>query len=120
MLISKLDQYVARKNERLRRDSLMTGLTGVFLLISGIWQISSNAGASLSAVFMFVGALIMFMMSLWDLLAYRRSFSQKDQNARLPSVRATGELEAHSSEQSLLPTSVTEQTTRHLDSSEKR
>ena len=119
MLISKLDQYVARKNERLRRDGVMTGLTGLFLLISGIWQLSSNAGALLPAIFMFVGALIMFMMSLWDLLAYRRSFSQGDQSARAPSVLATGELEAQSSEQSL-PASVTEQTTRHLEKSMER
>src|SRR5712664_1613461 len=69
MLISRLDEYLARKNERLRRDGIMTGLSGLFLLISGIWQVASNAGASLPAVFMFAGALIMFMMSLWDILA---------------------------------------------------
>jgi len=114
MLISKLDEYLARKNERLRRDGIVTGLAGLFLLISGIWQVASNAGASLPAVFMFAGALIMFMMSLWDILAYRRSLSQRDQSAQLPSTSVTGELQARSSEPSL-PTSITEQTTRHLE-----
>ena len=113
MLISRLDEYLARKNERLRRDGIMTGLSGVFLLLSGIWQ-ASTAGVRLPAVLMFVGALIMFMMSLWDLLAHRRSLARGDQKSQFPSAAPTGELEAHRSSQ-IPPRSVTEHTTRHFE-----
>ena len=67
-LVSRLDEYVERKHERMRRDGILTGLSSVFLLISGIWQLASNPGAWLAAAFMFVGALIMLMASMWDML----------------------------------------------------
>src|SRR2546427_615277 len=44
MLVSKLDKYVERKDERMRRDCMLTGFSGVFLLISGIWRLVSNPG----------------------------------------------------------------------------
>ena len=52
-LVSRLDEYVERKSERMRRDGILTGLSGVFLLISGIWQLASNPGTWLPAAFMF-------------------------------------------------------------------
>jgi hypothetical protein len=51
-LVSRLDEYVERKSERMLRDGILTGLSGVFLLISGIWQLTSNPGTRLSAAFM--------------------------------------------------------------------
>ncbi len=113
-LVSKLDEYVERKNERMRRDGILTGLSGLFLLISGIWQVASSPGAWLPAAFMFVGALIMLMVSTWDMLAYKRSRSRDAQNARTGSTAETGELRDHSSRQNSL-TGVTEHTTQHLD-----
>jgi len=112
-LVSKLDEYVGRKNERMRRDGILTGFSGVFLLVSGIWQLLSNPSAWLPAVFMFVGALIMLIVSMWDMLAYKRSRSRSSQDARLPSAAATGELKEHEPRQ--IPPAVTENTTRRLD-----
>lgn len=114
MLVSKLDDYVERKNERMRRDGILTGLSGVFLLISGIWQLSSNPGAWLPAAFMFLGALIMLIASMWDMLAYKRTRSRDVRNGRLPSAAKTGELKEHAPRQ-IPPAGVTEDTTRRLD-----
>jgi hypothetical protein len=58
----------------MRRDSILTGASGTFLLVSGIWQMTSNPGAWLPAAFMFVGALIMLMVSMWDLSSEQTSF----------------------------------------------
>src|SRR5713226_2679991 len=105
-LVSKLDDYVGRKNERMRRDGILTGFSGVFLLVSGIWQLVSNPAAWLPAVFMLV-------VSTWDMLAYKRTQSRNSRDARLSSVAATGELKEHEPRQ--IPPAVTENTTRRLD-----
>src|SRR5258707_10937639 len=64
-LVSKLDNYLERKHERLRRDSILTGLSGLFLLLSGTWQ-GMHAGGW-PTVFMLLGALIFFLVSAWDM-----------------------------------------------------
>ena len=110
-LVSKLDDYLGRKHERLRRDSIMTGLTSLFLLISGIWHLSSG-GTWLPAVFMFVGALLLFMSSMWDMFAYKRSQSRNAQTVQLPPAAKTDGLLDTSPPQMI---SVTEQTTRQLE-----
>jgi hypothetical protein len=113
MIASKLDNYLEQKNERIRRDGVLTGLSALFLLGSGIWQVISNAWGW-SAVFMFVGAFILLTASTWDMLAYKRSLSQKREKSLLASPTATGELKAYSPGQ-IPPTSIAESTTRHLD-----
>ena len=84
MLVSKLDNYLERKHERLRRDGLLTGLSGLFLLLSGIWQWTHTA--DWPTVFMLLGALILFLVSTWDLLTYKRSQVRKAHTTELPSV----------------------------------
>lgn len=84
------------------------------LLISGIWQLSSNPGAWLPAAFMFLGALIILIASTWDMLAYKRTRSREVRNGRLPSAANTGELKEHVPRQ-IPPAGVTEDTTRRLD-----
>jgi hypothetical protein len=46
MLVSKLDNYLERKHERLRRDIMLTGVSGSFLQLSGLWQWTHAAGWS--------------------------------------------------------------------------
>jgi hypothetical protein len=116
MLVSKLDDYLERKHERLRRDSVLTGLSGLFLLLSGIWQVTHAGGWP--AAFMLLGALILFLVSTWDLLAYKRSRLRKAQDAGLlPAAKPDG-LTANTPQ--IQPTSVTEQTTRFLETTENR
>ncbi len=113
MLVSKLDNYLERKHERLRRDSLLAGLSGLFLLFSGFWQWTHTAGWP--TVFMLLGAVILLLVSAWDFLAYKRSGVGKSETADLSSGQS--EL-TENTQRSLKPTRVTEQTTRLLDSAE--
>ena len=111
MFVSKLDNYLERKHERLRRDSLLTGLSGLFLLVSGIWQWAHAAGWP--TIFMLLGALILFLASTWDLFAFKRSQIRKAQRTEsLPRALAD---ESSATTRQLIGASVTEQTTRFLD-----
>ena len=116
-LVSKLDGYLERKHERLRRDSYLTGLSALFLLLSGIWQ-WTHAGGWPTA-FMLSGALILFLVSAWDLLAYKRSQTRRAQNKELPSRTQPVEL-PETTVRNLAATSVTDQTTRLLDQAKDR
>jgi hypothetical protein len=118
-LASKLDEHIARKDNRMRRDGVLTGLSGLFLLLSGVWSAASNPAAWLPAVLMFVGALILLLASGWDMLAFKRSRLRGAKDSRLSPAVKTGELEASSPRQ-IPPASVTEQTTRHLDPAASR
>ena len=106
-LVSKLDSYLERKHERLRRDSILSGLSGLFLLLSGIWQVTHAGGWP--AVFMLVGALIFFVVSTWDLLVYKRSQIRRTEDI--------GQLQSAKPDEPTQPQvlgSVTEETTRLL------
>src|SRR5262245_49928906 len=82
-LIDKLDAHIARKNERLRRDGVQTGISGLFLLLSGIWQLFSSPVTWLPAAFMLLGGVLLLMASAWDLAAYKRSLSRAVRNPEL-------------------------------------
>ncbi len=92
----------------MRRDGILTGFSGVFLLVSGIWQLASNPAAWLPAVFMFVGAFIMLIVSMWDMLAFKRARSHNAVDAS-----ETSEMKEHWPRQ--IPPRVTENTTRRLE-----
>lgn len=119
VLVSKLDEYLGRKDERIRRDSIITGVGGVLFLINGILQLVFTSGDWILAIFLFVCAFVMFVASMWDMLAYKR-ISSRNINAvnSLPTAN-TAELESNSPPQ-ISPPSVTEHTTRHLDTGRQR
>lgn len=64
VLAGKLDEYLERRNERLRRDSFLYHLIGFVFLITGIWE-----------PLMLPAAFTMFGFGTWNMLAYRRSIS---------------------------------------------
>jgi len=114
VLVSKLDEYLGRKDERIRRDSLITGGAGVLFLINGILQLVFSSGDCVLAIFLFFSAFVMFAASMWDLLAYKRISSRTIKSANPLSSAKTGELQSYSPPQ-ISPPSVTEDTTWHLD-----
>ena len=111
-LVSKLDNYLERKHERLRRDSILTGLSGLFLLVSGVWQ-GTHAGGW-PTVFMLLGALIFFLVSAWDMLVYKRSQLRRSQDSEHFLVEKPDEPTVNRQPQ-IRAASVTEETTRLLD-----
>jgi hypothetical protein len=111
-LVSRLDSYLERKHERLRRDSILSGLSGLFLFLSGIWQVTHAGGWP--AVFMLVGALIFFVVSTWDLLVYKRSQLRPKED-----IRQLQSAQSNEPTQPQVPGSVTEKTTRLLPDAER-
>jgi hypothetical protein len=113
-LLDKLDAYLERKNERLRRDSIVAAMGGSIFLFLTIYHLLKGEGFSFNVVFTFVFACLMFLWSAWDYLVYQRSLSKEARTQRLASEKRTSEipegkgLQAH-------PASVTEETTKHLD-----
>lgn len=95
---------------------MLTGLSGFFLLLSGIWQWTHTTGWP--TVFMLLGAVILFLVSTWDFLTYKRSQLRKAHDKELLPVAGPHELTSNNQQQ-ILPTSVTERTTRLFDTAEK-
>ena len=80
----KLDAYLERKNELVRRDSIVSGITGVIFLLMGLWgliqgtSVFSTVGVPLSL------AAFMFLASAWNYLAFRRSLSEAPKTSSEP------------------------------------
>jgi hypothetical protein len=117
-VLGKMDAYLERKNERLRRDSIVGAVGGTgFLFISLYHLLVQREGLSLNVGFTFLMALFMYFWGAWDYLVYRRSLSHRDA-AGLPGAADTKELPPPPKGVLGLaepPQSVADQTTRHLD-----
>jgi len=113
-LLDKLDAYLERKNERMRRDSIVAAISGSIFLFLSIYHLSKGEGLSFNVIFTFIFAILMFLWSVWDYLVYQRSLSKEESRQQLASVKTTSEIPV---EKGLpgQPASVTEGTTKHLD-----
>ena len=120
-LASKLDAYIERKNERLRRDGIGSAVFGLcFVLLAGyeLWKGSPFFGTT---GVMLLFALFMLLVSAWDMMAYRRSLDPRANSANPLSIKdpaATRELPPGRA--TPVPASVTETTTKHLDPARTR
>ena len=72
VLASKLDEYLTRRNERLRRDSVIYCLVGFTYLLMGIWEPA-----------MLLAAFAVFGFGVWNMLAYRRSLALESESGTL-------------------------------------
>jgi hypothetical protein len=116
-LLGKMDAYLERKNERIRRDSIVSAVAGAaFLFVSLYHLLVQGEGLSNNVVFMFLMASFMLVWSAWDFLVFRRSLSRAAA-PEPPPAPTTNELTTNSplGLKESPPLSVTEQTTRHLD-----
>ena len=75
MLASRLDAYLERRNELIRRDGIVSAGSGAVFLLMGIGNlIWGEGGWSGVGVPIFL-ACFMFLSSLWHYLAWQRSLS---------------------------------------------
>jgi hypothetical protein len=121
-LLGKMDAYLERKNERIRRDSIVSGVAGsAFLFISLYHLVVQGEGLSSNVVFMFLMACFMFVWSAWDFLVFRRSLSRAaaSEPHDAPTTKGLSQQVPLGLKESP-PLSVTEQTTRHLDAVSNR
>ncbi len=114
-MLGKLDAYFERKNERIRRDSISNAVIGCLFLFIGISHLLSGDGLNGTVILTFLSACFLFVWSLWDFLVFKRSQSPNLNPSEIPSASAAKELLPERQSEIVPPPSVTEQTTRHLD-----
>lgn len=114
-MLGKIDAYLERKNERIRRDSISNAVIGCLFLFIGISHLLSGDGLNGTVILTFLSACFLFVWSLWDFLVFQRSQSPNLNSSEISSASTTNELSPERSSEVLPPLSVTEQTTRHLD-----
>lgn len=113
-LITKLDNYLEWKNERLRRDSIFSGVSGAVFLFLSIYHLVSE-GVSFTVIFTFICACTLFFWSIWYYLVYQRSLSANKGTIEEESTVSQPEEVSATKILNLPPVSVTESTTKHLD-----
>jgi hypothetical protein len=118
ILASKMDAYLERKNERLRRDSILSAVNGCLFLFLGVRGLITEGGGSWfgGSWFPIVFGCFMLLWSLWDYMVYKRSLSLDLEKTKTMRVSSTHELESPDSAQGpSIPPGITESTTKHLD-----
>jgi hypothetical protein len=119
-LASKLDAYIERRNERLRRDAIGSAVFGVCFVLLSAYEFSQGAAIFSSAGVLLLFALFMFLVSAWDTMAYKRSLNPKSRHPDSLSISPEAETAPSSQTRRQLkpPTSVSESTTRSLADSQ--
>lgn len=84
VLAGKLDELIERRNERLRRDSILSYIFGVSFLLLGVLLVSSTGDWVSSAALSLTGCY-QFGYGIWLMLAYRRSLALNPKSAKLTS-----------------------------------
>ena len=118
-VLGKIDAYLERKNERLRRDSIVSAVGGCGFLFISIIHLLKGDGFSGNVIFTFLFACFMFVWSFWDFLVFKRSQSPNLNPSEIPSALTVKELSPQKQSEIVPPPSVTEQTTRHLETISK-
>jgi len=118
ILASKMDAYLERKNERIRRDSILAAFNGCLFIFLALYNVIGN-GASWSRWWIFLAlGPFMLLWSLWDHWVYKRSLSL-DVKVR-QAAPTTNELPPHDAAQVVQPLAITESTTQRLDENIER
>ena len=118
-MIAKLDDYLEWKNERLRRDSIVSAVSGSVFLFLSIYHLASE-GVSFTVIFTFIFACALFCWSIWYYLVYQRSLSANKKTIEDSTVLESEKVSSTNTlKLSSPPVSVTETTTKHLDPSRR-
>lgn len=140
-LVRKYDDYLESAQPKAAESAIVGGLMGSLLLLGGLISFKSSSGDSWLSIFT---GCTMLILSLLEYGRYRRSFAKKSleekteprakndlsiyQPDSLPAskrekalpAKTTGELSTLRLQKQAAPPSVTEHTTKHLDSMNKR
>ena len=111
ILVSRMDAYLERKNERFRRDSILGAVVGLLWLLYGVKTLAAGVGTA--AGFRIIMGFLLLLWSLWQYMVYKRSLFNMEK------MRAEATIDGPSEHDAALivepPASITEFTTRHLD-----
>ena len=121
ILASKVDAYLERKNERLRRDSIIAAFAGSLWLLFGVRSLVAGTGSG--AGFPIVVGCFLLLWALWEHVVYKHSLSLdvKAGKMRATDADVTNDVPRHDAPQIVgPPASITEFTTEHLDATIRR
>ena len=93
-LASKLDAYIERKNERLRRDGIGSAVFGVCFVLLGVHELMKGTGVFGTGGIMLLFAFFMFLVSIWDMMAYNRSLNPRSRSVDSLSISPDKEIAA--------------------------
>ena len=117
-LATRLDAYIERKNERLRRDGIGSFFLGLCFILLGGYEMWKGSPLFGTAGVMLLFALFLLLVSAWDMMAYNRTLkpgSKRSNPLSVTDAPDTRELPPRRTTPASIPASVTETTTRHLD-----
>src|SRR2546421_353906 len=114
ILASKVDAYLERKNERLRRDSIIGAVAGSLWLLYGLRTLVTGAG-TVAPLPIVLGCLIL-LWALWEHMVYKHSLSRDSKMEKFRGA-STDELPRDAAQVEEPYASATEFTTEHLDAS---
>ena len=80
ILASKLDAYLERKNERLRRDSIIGAVAGSLWLLYGLRTLVTGSG-TVAPLPIVLGCLLL-LWALWEHIAYKHSLSMDSETEK--------------------------------------
>src|SRR2546429_2614206 len=73
ILASKVDAYLERKNERLRRDSIIGAVAGCLWLLFGVRSLVTGVGTV--KLFPIVCGCLILLWALWEHMVYKHSLA---------------------------------------------
>ena len=111
ILVSKVDAYLERKNERFRRDSILGAVVGSLWLLYGVKTLAAGEGTS--AGFRILMGCLVLLWSLWQHMVYKRSLFNMEKMGAETTIDGPPERDAALIAEP--PASITEFTTKHLD-----
>jgi len=113
-LMVKLDEYLEWKNERLRRDSIFSAISGALFLFLSIYHLATE-GISFTVIFTFICATALFFWAIWYYLVYQRSLSVNKKPLEMTGDSNREEVSPGNVLGLSPPGSIVESTTRRLD-----
>jgi len=118
ILAGKVDAYLERKNERLRRDSILAAVAGCAWLLFGVRSLVAGAGTG--AGFRIAVGCFMLFWALWEHMVYKHSLSLDVRVGKMRATDTTNGLRLDGAQIVESPTTTGESTTEHLDASSRR
>ena len=116
-VVRKMDSYLEHKNRQLRTSVIGTPIIGGLFIFLGLYDVIGKGASWAGEWFYLAFGCFMLLLGLWDHMVYKRSLSLDVRVGKMRATDTTERLLPHDPAQLAgPPASITESTTRHLDS----
>ena|SRR6266850_1945283 len=115
-LVRKMDAYIERKNQGLRRQSIGNAALGSMFMFLGLYEVIGTGASWASKWFYIAYGCFMLFLGLWDHMVFKRSLSTEVRIVKMGGPATTNELPPYDAAQiAEPPAGITESTTKQLD-----